>query len=127
MEKVNEYPLLADNTAVQALLNKIMTEKSILWNLEKDLGIEIGKIQQNCPHEKFSLEKGKHQWMSGNNNLLSKTCTQCGFKPDKPKGSSEKVCDKCWGEMEYQEREPGQGGGTHHYECKNCHHYHTST
>lgn len=120
-------PLLEGDAELQLLLGELNQKKESLSFTQKEVDKRTQQIQESCPHPNFTEERSKKDSWDGINMLVSKTCTECGSKQMRPEGSSYKVCENCWGEMEYLGREAGQGGGVQHYECKKCHHHHTHT
>lgn len=125
--EISQFPALKNNQQLSAVQEKI-TKLKVDLEMER---LEFKKfrkeIQEKCSHSncKNNLEENKTPF--GTQVLTSKTCNECGFTWYKPHGTKEEICESCWGEMEDLGREPGQGGGTFHYECKKCHHHVTST
>lgn len=120
-------PLLEENVELQLLLKELSQQKETLSLKQKEVDEKTQQIQQTCTHPKFIEERSKKDSWDGINMLVSKTCTECGLKQVRPEGNSYTVCENCWGPMKYEGREPGQGGGTQHYQCEKCHHHHTHT
>lgn len=120
-------PKLQNNEEYQELFKDICSDRILLAAKESSLCTLAEKIQATCGHPKFIEERSKKDSWDGINMLVSKTCTECGLKKVRPQGSSYVICENCWGPMEYKGREPGQGGGTQHYECRSCGHHHTHT
>ena len=89
--------------------------RKALLNTRKSIKLRVEEIQKNCDHDfEKVIEDGV---------LTQKVCTKCGMCQVKPDGQPWKVCTKCWGEMKYQGKTPGQGGdGLHIHECEDCGH-----
>lgn len=85
-------------------------------NFKKPTDVETLGSKEPCKHD-------FHKDLDVKRNLVSKTCTKCGEKTEKPKGQPWEVCTRCWGKMKYLGKTPGQGGdGWHVHECEDCGH-----
>ena len=120
-------PLLEKDVELQLLLNELGEHQVALSLKQGEVDERIRLIQQSCTHPSFTEERSSKDSWDGINMLVSKICNECGLKQIRPNGSSYQVCENCWGPMKYEGREPGQGGGIHHYECEKCHHHHSHT
>ncbi len=122
--RLSKFPLLGNDELFKRMFFEVGVTEADLFQKTTSLDNAIFEIQKNCPHEKFEEKWDKERYQK-DRTLLSKTCTACGLTKGKPQGSEYQICPNCWGKMKYEGYEPGQGGGTRHYECTVCHH-HTS-
>ena len=120
--KISSFPLIAKNTEVQKLIEEIRAKNMILLQL-------IIGIQGSCAHtdSKNTYQYPNKIWEDEKGAILAKECVSCGFTQQKPKGSPEVVCDRCWGAMKHVDTVPGKGERTFHYECKVCTHQYSHT
>ena len=118
----NSLPLLEADTELQVLLKELDQQQESLSLKQREVDEKIQGIQQSCTHPGFTEERTRKDSYDEINMLISKTCKDCGLKLLKPEGEPYKVCENCWGPMKYDGYEPGQGGGTRHYECESCKH-----
>lgn len=119
--EIASFPLLSKNTELQKLIGELGEKARAIHQ-------SVTLLQDSCTHTMRKVYEYPNKiFDSDKGAVIAKECTECGFIIEKPKGSAENICESCWGQMEYKGREPGQGGGTHYYECTQCHRTHTST
>ncbi len=119
--QISRFPFLSQDKSVKELLEIIQAK-------EIDLEHRVTVLQLACRHTlKNIYEFPEKVFESERGAVLSKECTQCGITVEKPKGPPWKICERCWGEMEFKFTEPEQSEGAQHYECSQCRHHHSRT
>lgn len=131
LNRISEFPFISKDLEVKVWMFYIAYLKILLRDEEEEFEKYIAQLQNQCKHEfkKIMIPAPKdHLNQFGEEIMKGEECTQCGFFKPRPEGSPYEVCYKCGGKMNYEVKEPGQGGdGRHHYKCTICKHPYTDT
>lgn len=135
MEKSTPKKEFSIDPQVNHLLGVIEGLKNTLSVTEAELNLVVERIRTKCGEAGHDFElimefDPNYRTTCGSygmNVLSGKKCKKCKIFVPRPSGPPDRVCHKCWGEMEHVGAISGQGSRLHIYNCKKCGHEHGST